>query len=154
MAPATAPSTSSSSAPAPSTSPPSPSPVAVRPFEERLRDSALAAGALGSFVGACLAARHERSLISGVAWPGASAALLVAAFIGLREAQLQGRWEEDREGVSGLAAGVIGCAIFSKTHGAKAGARAGLAGMFGGAALHYAHRWWLHARLRRDVRTE
>ena len=127
-----------------STSPPPP----VRPLPVRLRDYALIAGPLGGLGGACLAARHQTSLIGGTARLGSAAALLTTAFVGLREAQLQGHWEQDREGVSGLAAGVLGLAVFGLRFGGKAGARAGIAGMFGGSALHYAHRWWLHARLR------
>lgn len=119
----------------------------VRPLTERARDSAAIGGACGSMVGACLAARHEASLLGGALYFGGGWAALGVSFVALRHVILQGQFEDDREGVSGLAAGVIAITGGTARLGRKWGARLGIAAFFGGCTAHYAHRWWLHARL-------
>lgn len=71
---------------------------------------------------------------------------MAASFIGLREVLLQGRWNEDREAVSGLAAAVIGGCSGLRA-GPQVAARTAMVAFVGGCALHHAHRWWLYARI-------
>ena len=82
----------------------------VRPFQERWRDTALFAGAWGSLAGACAWTSQHGSAFGGALMGGGGAAAIAATFIGVRQLMLQDRWDEDREAVSGLAAGSIASA--------------------------------------------
>lgn len=119
----------------------------MRPVVERVCDYAALTGSMGGLVGACVAARHEVPILRYMLTVGGGSALLAGSFIGLRHTLLQGRWEQDSEAVSGFTAGTLGLFTVTLLSGAQAGARAGVACAVGGGALHYAHRWWLHARL-------
>ena len=101
----------------------------VAPISARLRDYALLSGACGGAVGACSAASFDTPIAYGFCWVGATWAAAAAAFVGVRHALLQDRWEDDREGVSGVA-----------LQGAGAGFALGFIG-------HFAHRLWLRRRL-------
>ena len=126
-------------------------PPPVRPLSERARDVAGACGACGALTGACLAAQSETLILGGALYGGTGAAALGGSFVALRHGLLQGRWEQDREGVSGLAAGVIGLILGTARGGRRVGAQLGIVTFFGGCGLHYAHRWWLHWRLTGDI---
>ena len=119
-----------------------------RPVIERVTDYALVTGVAGGVVGACVAARHDAPLLSSACTVGGGGAALVAGFIGLRHALLQDQWEKDNEAVSGLSAAVLGATTGTFLSGPRAGTNAALVCFVGGSALHYAHRWWLHVRLR------
>jgi hypothetical protein len=80
----------------------------VAPVSARLRDYALLSGACGGAVGACSAASFDTPIAYGFCWVGATWAAAAAAFVGVRHALLQDRWEDDREGVSGVAGAVVG----------------------------------------------
>ena len=123
-------------------------PPPVGPVLERARDFAIAAGGPGSVIGACVAARHEASILTGVVALGGGTAALAAAFIGLRHALLQDRWEQDSEVVSAFAAGALGGTTGLAFSTPTAGVRVGILSFVGGGMLHYAHRWWLHFRLK------
>ena len=119
----------------------------VAPVSARLRDYALLSGACGGAVGACSAASFDTPIAYGFCWVGATWAAAAAAFVGVRHALLQDRWEEDREGVSGVAGAVVGGAGAAVRLGrgvALQGAGAGFALGFVG---HFAHRLWLRRRL-------
>ena len=124
-----------------------PPPPSVRPLAERARDYAIVSGASGAFIGACVATRQHISAFRGALFVGSCSAALACTFIGLRHAILMGDFTQDREAVSGLAAGVMAFATRFVIAGPQAGAVAG--GMFfvGGCAAHHAHRWWLLWRL-------
>jgi hypothetical protein len=126
-------------------------PPPVRPVLERVRDYAIVAGGSGGLLGACLAARHGASMFVSIGLFGGSTAAAASGFIGLRYALLQDRWEEDVEAVSGLAAGAIGGIAGGFAGGARGAARTGMVCFFAGGALHFAHRWWLHWRLSREL---
>ena len=125
-----------------------PSPPPVRPVVERVRDNAIAVGTTGAVIGMCIAARHNAPLLSAGVATGGGAAAASAAFISLRHALIQDKWELDCEPVSGAAAFVIGMSVTSVTRGIQPGVRVGVASFVGASAMHYAHRWWLHQRLR------
>ena len=119
----------------------------VAPVSARLRDYALLSGACGGAVGACSAASFDTPIAYGFCWVGATWAAAAAAFVGVRHALLQDRWEDDREGVSGVAGAVVGGAGAAVRLGrgvALQGAGAGFALGFIG---HFAHRLWLRRRL-------
>ena len=127
-----------------------PAPLAaapVRPVIERVRDYAIVGGVTGGIYGACVAARHEAPILLATACTGGGVAFLAGSFIGLRHALIQGRWEEDNELVSGVTAGALGFVTVSLMSNPRAGARAAALCTLGGSVLHYAHRWWLHARV-------
>ena len=119
----------------------------VRPLPDRARDYAVAAGVCGGLAGACGAARHGAPVLVGGFHTAMQCGAISAAFIGLRALLLQDRWEEDREGVSGLAAGIIGGGTTALRHGSRAGIIVGAGSFAAGASLHYLHRWWLHTRV-------
>lgn len=121
--------------------------VPVRPVVERVRDYAILYGAVGGLVGACVSARHEVPMLRYTLAVGGVSGTLAGMFIGLRHALLQDRWEQDSEVVSGFTAGALGMVTMTLLSGPQAGARAGVTCFIGGGLLHYAHRWWLHARL-------
>eukprot|EP00322_Chrysochromulina_rotalis_P031136 CAMPEP_0115841098 /NCGR_PEP_ID=MMETSP0287-20121206/7115_1 /TAXON_ID=412157 /ORGANISM="Chrysochromulina rotalis, Strain UIO044" /LENGTH=136 /DNA_ID=CAMNT_0003294737 /DNA_START=52 /DNA_END=459 /DNA_ORIENTATION=+ len=121
--------------------------VPVRPVADRVRDYAIICGTAGGLFGACIAARHEAPLLRYVTTVGGGTAFLGGSFIGLREALLQGRWEQDSEAISGFTAGALGMLSISFVSGPRAGVRAGILCALMGSAGHYAHRWWLHTRL-------
>jgi len=123
---------------------------APRPVWDRARDHAAVFGACGALTGACVAARNDAPVLVNALQFGMPAALTAATFVGLRHALLQGQWEQDREAVSGLAAGALGVAIGSMRSPAW-GARLGAASFVGGSLLHYAHRWWLRSELERQL---
>lgn len=118
-----------------------------RPLTARARDYAILGGGVGGFVGACMATRHHASAFGGAAVAGAASAALAASFIGLRHAIVQGQFEQDREAVSGLAAGSLGLFVRTVQAGPQAGGAAGFGCFIAGCTLHHAHRWWLQARL-------
>ena len=128
------------------------SPPPVRDIVVRLRDNAIVASSCGAFLGACMATRQHASAFSGMMYGGAAGAALATSFIGLRHGLIQGRWEEDREVVSGLSAATIGAVATALRPNSSppAIARSGLNWFLGGCALHYAHRWWLYYRLLRS----
>ena len=121
---------------------------APRPVIDRARDYALLTGAAGSIIGACVAARHDAPMLSSVITVGGGGAALAAGFIGLRHALLQDQWEKDNEAVSGLSAAALGATTATFLAGPRAGTNAAFVCFVGGGVLHYAHRWWLHVRLR------
>ena len=121
--------------------------VPVRPVVERVRDYAILSGAVGGLVGACVSARHDVPMLRYSLAIGGVSGTLAGMFIGLRHALLQDRWEQDSEAISGFTAGALGMVTMTLLSGPQAGARAGVACFIGGGFLHYAHRWWLHARL-------
>lgn len=122
-------------------------PPPVRPLAERARDYAIVSGASGALLGACVATRQHISAFRGAFFVGSCSAVLASTFIGLRHAMTMGDFNQDREVVSGLAAGVMAFSTRFVIAGPQAGAVAG--GMFfvGGCAAHHAHRWWLLWRL-------
>ena len=121
---------------------------APRPVIDRARDYALLTGAAGSIIGACVAARHDAPMLSSVITVGGGGAALAAGFIGLRHALLQDQWEKDNEAVSGLSAAALGATTATFLAGPRAGTNAAFVCFVGAGVLHYAHRWWLHVRLR------
>ena len=116
-------------------------------MQERARDYAIVAAASGGALAAINAGYHGAPVlmngIKAAALYGAGA----ASFIGLRHLMLDGRWHEDREGISGLAACLVGGMFGTLRGGVAQGKRSGAAGLLVGCAGHYVHRWWLHARL-------
>ena len=119
----------------------------MRPVMERVRDYAIVVGTSGSLFGACVAARHNVPVLGAAVTVGTGAAASAAAFVGLRHALIQDKWEQDVEAISGFAAGAVGFMIGLATGSARAGARLGMASFFVGGISHFAHRWWLHVRL-------
>ena len=92
--------------------------------------------------------RHHVSAFTGAAAAGSLGAFYAASFIGLRHLIIQGNWREDREAVSGLAAGMLAGTSRALTDGPRVGALAGMYWFIGGCAAHHAHRYWLYYRLR------
>jgi hypothetical protein len=119
----------------------------VRPLSVRARDYALVAAALGGTFQATHAARHDAPILISAARTSFIFGAAAASFIGLRHAMLKGQWEDDREGISGMAAGIVGGTIATLGWGPRFGSTAGAGCLVAGAALHYVHRWWLHGRL-------
>ena len=126
---------------------PHPHPREARPLAERARDYAIVVGGSGAFAGACATTVHHGSAFRGAAFVGVPAATIAASFIGLRHLLLQGQFENDKEAVSGLAAGILGLGLGTLRAGPQVGATAGFGAFCAGCVLHHAHRWWLHARL-------
>jgi hypothetical protein len=120
----------------------------VRPVVERLRDYAIIAGTSGGIAGACLAARHEAPMLGSTLALGGGFAATVTAFLALRHALIQDRWEQDHEMVSAVSAGTTGGIAGTALFGPRTGSRIALASALAGCILHYGHRWWLHERLR------
>lgn len=124
--------------------------VPVRPWRDRVRDTAIVAGVGGSVSGAVLVYGESASvavMLRGALWAGGHWAIAAAAFVGLRQAMLQDRWQEDREVVSGSAAAFVGAAVGAARGGPRAMGQSALAGFFGGCALHWLHRHWLRHQL-------
>jgi hypothetical protein len=121
--------------------------VPIRPLQDRARDYGILVGGGGSIIGACLSTHQHASAFVGALYGASVGGVLAASFIGLRHALLQGRFEDDREAVSGLAAGTIALTVRTVTAGPRSGAIAGTTWFVGGCVLHHAHRWWLHHRL-------
>lgn len=126
---------------------PSRPPPPVRSLPERALDYAMLSGAGGGFVGACMVTRHHISAWKGAAGLGGASALLGASFIGLRHALLQGDFSQDREAVSGLAAGGLAMVVRTIIAGPQSGGLAGALFFTAGCAGHHAHRYWLNYRL-------
>ena len=120
----------------------------VRPVLERIRDYAIVTGTSGGIVGACMAARHEAPLLGSALALGSGFAATATAFLALRHALIQDRWEQDHEVVSGLSAGATGGIAGTALFGPRVGSRVALLSSLAGCTLHYGHRWWLHERLR------
>ncbi|KAL1515757.1 hypothetical protein AB1Y20_002373 [Prymnesium parvum] len=118
----------------------------VAPLSQRMRDHAIVAGSIGAYSQAIHAARHGVPVLHGAFFGGAACATIAASFIGTRHLLLQGQWHEDREGVSGLAASIVGGSFALVANPRMVGHAAGYC-FLGGCMLHYAHRWWLHYRL-------
>ena len=121
----------------------------VRPLRERLRDYTIFSGTAGGVFGACKGAQRNLpavAIIGQAAWVGGHWAAATGGFIGIRELLLQGRWEEDREGVSGIAAAAVGSGMALVHSGPRMAGRAGVGCFVFGCAAHYLHRWWLRAR--------
>ena len=119
----------------------------VAPVAERIRDYGGIFGACGASLRAMHAAAHNApvvlpALLSGATWAG-----LMASFIGLRHLIMQEGYHEDREGVTGLALGIVSGGYTAVAIHPRLTGRAALFGFAGGCGLHYAHRWWLHYRL-------
>ena len=121
----------------------------VRPLRERVRDYTIFAGTLGGVFGACRGAQRNLpsvAIVGQAVWVGGHWAAATGGFIGVRELLLQGRWEEDREGVSGVAAAAVGSGMALLHSGPRMAGRAGVASFVCGCSAHYLHRWWLRAR--------
>ena len=112
-------------------------PPPPRPLLERARDYAIVSGASGGLLGACMSTRHHASAMSGALFLGTASGFLGASFIGLRHALIQGDFSQDREAVSGLAAGTIAMAVRTVVAGPKSGATAGAFFFFAGCAGHH-----------------
>lgn len=119
----------------------------VAPLMERMRDYGILAGTLGGCLRAIHTARHDVPIILSAIWSSGTCAALAATFIGLRHVILQGRWQEDREMISGLALGVVGGGYAIPWMSTRAAGHVALGCFLGGCVAHYAHRWWLHYRL-------
>ena len=122
-------------------------PPPVRPLPERARDSAIFAGGIGAFAGACFSTLRHSSAFWGMALAGSGAAAFAAGFVGLRHLIVAGDFRQDSEVVSGMALGTLGMGIRTLAAGRQAGAYAGATWFVGGCVLHHAHRYWLHWRL-------
>lgn len=121
-----------------------------RPFAERVRDYSAIAAYLGGTYGAATAAKHGAPLLGGAVWIGGHWVLVTGSFLGIRELLIQDRWERDREGVSGLAAAIIGGGVAAAHLGRRAAAPVSAGCFVGGCALHYAHRWFLRFRMEHE----
>lgn len=133
------------SAPLPPPRPPPP----VRPLFDRCRDYAAVCGTSGAVAGACLATKQHASAFGGALYVGIYTAGLTAGFIGMRHALVQGQWEQDKEAVSGLAAGSLAMAVRTLEAGPRSGCLAGGFFFFTGCIGHHIHRYWLQLRLQK-----
>ena len=107
----------------PTPKPKKPRPPAVawpRPFVERLRDYTALAAYMGGVYGAAVAAKHGAPLLGGAVWVGGHWVLATGGFLSIRELIIQDRWERDAEGVSGLAAAIVGGSLGALRHGRRA----------------------------------
>ena len=123
------------------------SPPPVRPLPERARDSAIFAGGIGGFAGACVSTLRHSSAFMGMALGATSSAAFAVGFVSLRHLIVGGDFRQDQEIVSGMALGTLGMGIRTMAAGRQAGAFAGATWFAAGCTLHYAHRYWLNWRL-------
>lgn len=123
--------------------------VPIAPISERIRDYSAVSGACGGIVGLCTAAALDAPLLGGFASVGATWATAAAAFVGVRHVLIHDAWEQDREGVSGIAGATVGCAGATLRIGPHVALQAAGAGFVAGFAGHYLHRLWLRRRLDR-----
>ena len=112
-----------------------------RPLMERVRDYGAISGGCGAVYGAMAAARQGVPMLGATVWIGGHWAVASSCFLGVRALLIQDDWANDREGVSGMAAAIVG-GSFAGLHAGRRAALPVSAGCFAaGFTLHYAHRW-------------
>ena len=80
-------------------------------------------------------------MLGATVWIGGHWAVASSCFLGVRALLIQDDWANDREGVSGMAAAIVG-GSFAGLHAGRRAALPVSAGCFAaGFTLHYAHRW-------------
>ena len=95
------------------------SPPPVRPLPERARDSAIFAGGIGGFAGACVSTLRHSSAFMGMAL-GATSSALMWGLASLRHLIVGGDFRQDQEIVSGMALGTLGMGIRTMAAGRQA----------------------------------